>query len=194
MDADGVLIRNERLFSHQYAEEQSLEAEQIEPFFHGRFRLATVGKADLKQLIAEHSDLWHWHGTPEELLEKWFKAEDNVDQALLGTLQQLRAAGTKVYLATDQERYRVAYMRQHMFNDKLDGIFVSCELGYEKIQPEFWREVLGRLPGTNPHDVIFFDDSQSKVDAATAAGLDARLYTDRSQVEALLHDSIPDKV
>jgi putative hydrolase of the HAD superfamily len=186
IDADGVLLINEKIFSHQYAEEQGIEAEQLEPFFHGAFRQATVGKADLKGLIAAHRDLWQWEGTADELMDKWFAAESNVDKKLVAILQSIRAAGTKVYLTTDQEKYRAAYLREKLFEDQLDGFFVSCDLGYEKIQPEFWRAVLHRLPGIKPSEIIYFDDSLSKVDAARAAGIDARLYTDRTQVEDLL--------
>ncbi len=190
MDADGVLTLNDRPYSHQHAEDHSIEAEQIEPFFQGKFREATVGRADLKELIAEHRDLWHWQGTPEALLERWFKAENNIDQKLLDTLQKLRAAGVKVYLATDQEQYRTAYMRKVMFPGKLDGLFVSCELGLEKKDPEFFRKVhyslLKDIPSLHPHDILFFDDSQHKVDSALAAGIRAELYTSVDQIRALL--------
>src|SRR5438045_9606340 len=96
MDADGVLIITPKLFSHQHAEENGFEAAQIEPFFHGEFRQATVGKSDLKELIRQHRDLWQWQGEPEALLERWFKAENNIDQELLAPLQNLRQAGVKV--------------------------------------------------------------------------------------------------
>jgi FMN phosphatase YigB (HAD superfamily) len=37
-----------------------------------------------------------------------------------------------------------------------------------------------------PNDVIFFDDSQSKVDTAKAVGIDARLFEGNDQVRGLL--------
>jgi putative hydrolase of the HAD superfamily len=190
MDADGVLTLNDRPYSHQHAEEHSIEAEQIEPFFHGRFRQATIGKADLVELIAEHRDLWAWKGEPEALLKKWFDAENNIDQQLLGALQELRHRGAKVYLASDQEKYRAQYMREVMFPGKLDGFFISCDLGLEKKQPEFFKAVIMQLqtemPDLDLNDVLFFDDSQSKIDSALKAGIRAELYTSRDQVETLV--------
>jgi putative hydrolase of the HAD superfamily len=195
MDADGVLTLNDRPYSHQHAEEHSIEAEQIEPFFHGRFRQATIGKADLVELIAQHRDLWAWKGEPEELLRKWFDAENNIDQQLLEMLQELRRRGVKVYLASDQEKYRAQYMREVMFPGKLDGFFISCDLGLEKKQPEFFQAVFTRLKSELPElelpQVLFFDDSQGKVDSARAAGIQAELYTERSQVEKLITGRVP---
>jgi putative hydrolase of the HAD superfamily len=185
MDADGVLINSGRLFSHQYAQEQGMEAEQIEPFFQGTFQLATIGKADLKELIAEHRDLWKWDGTPEELLHKWFTTEANLDSELIEIIQQLRADGVKVYLASDQEKYRAQYFRDELFAGLLDGFFISCDLGYEKKQPEFFKSILAKLDA-DPSEVLFFDDSQHKVDSARAAGIQAEVYSDRSQVTQLL--------
>ena len=113
-------------------------------------------------------------------------AEDNIDQTLLAIARQLRSRGIKVYLATDQEKYRTKYMREVMFPDQLDGMFVSCELGYLKKQPEYFRLVLDKLPGIDPKDVLFFDDSQDKIDSARAAGINAELYFDHRQIERLL--------
>jgi putative hydrolase of the HAD superfamily len=194
VDADGVLVLNDRPYSHQHAEEHSIEADQIEPFFQGEFRLATVGKADLKKLIAEHRDLWAWEGEAEALLTKWFDAENNIDEKLLSRLQDLRKAGVKVYLASDQEKYRAKYMREVMFPGKLDGFFISCDLGIEKKDPEFFKIALRKLqdefPGLQPTEVLFLDDGQDKVDSAIAAGISAELFADRRQVEKLLGSQV----
>lgn len=145
-DVDGVLIITPKFYSHIHAEEHSIEASQIEPFFHGEFRQATIGKADLKVLLEQHRDLWAWKGTPEQLMERWFKAESNVDQKLMGIIQKLHRAGVKVYLATDQEQYRAAYLRDQLFKGALDGMFVSCELGVRKKTPNFSSWCLPGLP------------------------------------------------
>ena len=59
-----------------------------------------------------------------------------------------------------------------------------------KADPRFFEVVIERLqseyPGTKPEEIIFFDDSQSKVDTACSVGIDGRLYQGIHQVEALL--------
>lgn len=188
-DVDGVLILTPKFYSHQHAEEFSIEASQIEPFFKGEFRLATIGKADLKQLLEEHRDLWAWKGTPEALMERWFEAESNVDHELVAVIQKLRRAGIKCYIATDQEKYRAAYLRDRLFADKFDGMFVSCEIGLEKKDPKFFKVALKQLrhaiPGLTAADVTYFDDSHEKVASAAKSGINAVFYTGREQVAAL---------
>jgi putative hydrolase of the HAD superfamily len=190
MDADGVIIRPPRPFSQLHADQRSFEAREIEPFFEGDFRLATVGKADVKELINKHRDLWHWDGTPDELLRRWFEAEHHIDHELLNVLQQIRAAGVPVYLATDQEKYRAAYLRDVMFPGKFDGAFISCEIGYEKTEPEFFIAVLEQLrakyPAITPADIAFFDDSPAKVESARTLGIAAQFYANRSQIDHIL--------
>lgn len=190
IDADGVLIRAPKLFSHAHAQEHSFESRQIEPFFAGDFQEALVGRADLKELIVKHRDVWQWYGDPAILLAKWFEAENYIDQALLADLQRLRQAGVPVFMATDQEKYRAAYIRDVMFPGMFDGFFVSCELGHEKNQPEFFAAVLKRLmpdfPELKPAEIMFFDDSEAKVLTARNSGIHAEVYTDRGQIERLL--------
>ena len=190
VDADGVLIKPPELFSRAHAIANSFDPDQIEPFFDGEFRQATVGKADLIELIGKHRKLWRWEGEPAELLRIWFEHENKIDQALLASLQQLRQRGVLVYLATDQEKYRAAYMREVMFPGTLEGIFVSCEIGYEKRRPQFFEAVLtelqSKLPNLDAQEIIFFDDSQAKVDSAIRAGLRAELYTGTEQIKRLL--------
>ena len=41
-------------------------------------------------------------------------------------------------------------------------------------------------PGIEPEDVVFFDDSQSKVDTACEVGINGQLYIGVDQVRRLL--------
>jgi len=188
-DIDGVLIITPKFYSHIHAEEHSIEASQIEPFFKGEFRQATVGKADLKQLLDKHRELWAWDDPVEELMERWFKAESNVDHQLLALIRQLRANGIRCYIATDQEKYRAAYLRE-LFKGQFDDMFVSCEIGLEKQDPEFFKVALRKLkktiPDITPGDVTYFDDSPKKVESAAQSGIRSIHYTNRSQVTQLL--------
>ena len=190
VDVDGVLVVPPRLFSHIYAEENSMGAAQIEPFFHGVFREATIGKADLKELIAENRDVWNWSGDPAALLERWFEAENHIDQTLLAILVKLRQIGILVYLATDQEKYRADYLRRVMFPDDFDGMFVSCELGITKASPKYFEVVLAKLqqqyPDLMAEDVMFIDDREANIESARIAGLRAEVYAGHDQIERLI--------
>lgn len=189
-DADGVVIVPQKLFSRQYAEKYGLDPASFQAFFTGEFSDAVLGKADLKDLIRKHNDIWHWDGDPQELLDMWFEAENHTDEELLAIIKQQRESGLPVYMATIQERYRAKYLREIMFPGLFDGIFVSSEIGYMKKDPEYWAAVLGKLaldvPGIKPNQVIFFDDSQDSIDGASQAGISAHLYENAEQIRTIL--------
>lgn len=185
-DADGVVIVPQKVFSGQYAEKYGLDPESFEAFFREEFSDAITGKADLKDLIRKHNDIWHWERDPQELLDMWFAAENATDKALLEIIAQQRAKGMPVYMATNQEQYRAKYIREVLFPNVFSGLFISSEIGYTKRDPEYWVAVLGKLaidvPDIRPDQVVFFDDSRDSIDGAKQAGIRAYLYEGIAQV------------
>lgn len=189
-DADGVLTVPEEVFSLVYSKSHGLDTEPFEIFFKTEWQKIVTGKKDLKQSISENPALWQWNGTPESLLEYWFKAEDVRNEELLNLIPKIRTKGLHCYLATDQEYYRGEYMKQVMFKDLFDGFFISADLGVVKKDPKFFELIVKELKNVDPTiqagNILFFDDSQSKVDSAKSVGLVAHLYTGTQQVKSLL--------
>lgn len=189
-DADGVLTLPEELFTVVYARSHGLDAEMFENFFRNEWQSIVTGKSDLKDSITDNHALWQYEGTVDELLEYWFKTEDVRNEKLMMIIKELKDKGIPCYLATDQEKYRTEYMKNVMFKSLFNGYFVSAEIGVTKTDPRFFEIVLEKLRKRHsrlkPEDVIFFDDSQSKVDTAKALGIDARLFKTNEQVRELL--------
>lgn len=190
-DADGVLTLPEDVFSVVYARSHGLDTEPFENFFRNEWYPIVTGVKDLKDSIAANPELWRWSGTTDELLEYWFKTEDVRNEGLLKLIANLKEKDVSCYLATDQEKYRAEYMKSVMFKDLFSGYFVSAELGVTKTDPRFFELVLESLkaqyPALKPDEVIFFDDSQSKVDTAKSVGIDARLFETNDQIKDLLN-------
>lgn len=180
-DADGVLTLPEEVFSVVYARSHGLDNELFETFFRTEWRDFVTGKRDLKQAITENPELWQWPGDADGLLEYWFKTEDVRNESLITLIREMGQQGISCYLATEQEKYRAAYMKEVMFNGLFVDHFVTADIGCTKSEPEFYEAILKQLrankPELCPDDVMFFDDSQSKIDTALSVGLDARLYT-----------------
>lgn len=189
-DADGVLTLPEEAFSVVYTRSRGLDIKPFEDFFKNEWQPIVTGFEDLKDNIVANPDFWQWSGSPDELLDFWFKAEDVRNGELIKLIKKLRATGVTCYLATDQEKYRAEYMKETMFKDLFDGYFVSAELGFTKTDPRFFELVLQSLRTQHSeleaNDIVFFDDSQSKVDTAKQLGIDAILFKNNSQVEAFL--------
>jgi FMN phosphatase YigB (HAD superfamily) len=188
-DADGVLTLPEDVFTVVYAKSHGLDTEPFEQFFRNEWQAIVTGKKDLKESISENPGLWRWNGSPEELLDYWFKTEDVRNEELLQLIGELKAQGMPCYLATDQENYRGEYMKNVMFNERFDGYFISAELGMSKTDPKFFELIISNLqrkiPDLKPADILFFDDSQSKVDTASSVGINGQLYTSIDQVKKL---------
>ncbi len=189
-DADGVLTLAEEYFVEVYAQSRGFDPEPFEEFFKNDWQDIVTGKKDLKESINEHADLWQWHSTADELIALWCKTEDVRNEELIKVVKQLKEAGYACCLATDQEKYRGEYIRNVMFKDLFEDYFISAELGVAKTDLKFFELVIESLQKKHSliksEEIIFFDDSQSKVDSAKTAGLDARLYTSVDQVRAIL--------
>lgn len=186
LDLDGVILKNE-MFSDVYSREVGINSEVMMPFFTEKKKLANLGQADMKLQLEDEIVNWNWGKSVDDLLEFWFESDTKPDKEFVSICKNLESVD--IYLASDQEKYRTNYVWNIQgLKDWMKGRFVSFEMGLTKSQAEYWDHVIKKL-GTNPKDIIFFDDSQSKVDAALAAGINAFLFTDnesfRERVEEL---------
>lgn len=101
-----------------------------------------------------------------------------LNQPLLSILNDLRADGHKVVLATNMpSSQRVLFWDALGLNRFADEIFCSGDLNVAKPAPLFYSRVAAALK-TEPESILFFDDSAANVDAAKACGWQAFLYTD----------------
>jgi FMN phosphatase YigB (HAD superfamily) len=193
-DADGVLTLPEEVFSDVYARSRGLDVETFNYFFKTKWKPIVTGKKDLKESILENPELWQWEGDVDSLLDLWFKTEDIRNIELIKIIHEHRANGIPAYLATEQEKYRGEYMKEVMFKDLFAGYFITGDMGVSKTDSKFFEIIINRLtleyPGIVPSQIVFFDDSQSKVDTARSAGLDGRLYTHVQQVKNFQDDEL----
>jgi len=192
-DADGVVIDSE-MFSDQYQKEHNISNEEMLPFFKGDFMDCIVGKADLIELVKPWLPKWKWEGTVEEFLEFWFKAEHKVDERVVNIIQRLRKKGIKCYLATNQEKYRTQYMKNHMgFEGIFDHLFSSSDIGFRKTEKEFYEFILKEIKNEHkiyPHEILFFDNTQENVDKAKELDIDAHFYENFEQFENLVKPTL----
>lgn len=145
-DVDGVLVVSEP-FSATLAREYGITMEMTAPFFRGPFGQCLIGKADLKAEIASYLPMWGWRGSVDEFLGIWFTSGQQIDDALLTTVQRLRQQGIRCCLATNQERYRTEYLLTRMeLAEQFDGCFSSAYIGYLKDHPAFFQTVCAPCP------------------------------------------------
>lgn len=176
-DADGVVIDPAHRFMAYMEQELKVPPESSAEFFGGAFRRCLVGRADLREEIAPFLSRWGWRGSVDEFLRVWFEEENHVNRRLATIIQDLRQAGYTCAVATNQEKYRLRYMREEMGFDRLfDAVLGSAEVGEVKPNAGFYQEVTARL-GARPEEVYFWDDSEANVQGARAFGWRAEHYT-----------------
>ena len=186
LDVDGVLILPPRLYSEIYCEKYGKDLDQLTPFYKtDEFKASSVGRMDLKDAITAHQDKWQWDGDLDQLINEWLEAENYPNEDLLKVADKLRKAGTKVYIVTQQEKYRTTFLRDKVFVGRYDGFLASCDLGLHKNTPEFWQEIVNRI-GEEPSKTVYFDDKQNLVELAARLGIDAHVYTDVESVKQIV--------
>ena len=148
-DVDGIVITGKiQLFSHALAEKQGVSREAVEEFFLSNFRKCSFGKADLKEEIASYLPKWNWQGSVDDLLKFWFETESAKDPEVLKIISDLRRKGIKCYVATRQEKYRLQYIWEVIgLKDYFDGVFSTCDIGYDKKESEFFHYVFQLIVG-----------------------------------------------
>jgi len=181
LDVDGVLVIPPVMFGAALTPRSAAQA-----FFLGPFLSASIGQADLPELLPPLLAALGYVGTPEQFMAEWFAAENHPNIPLLNEVRALRAAGWPVYLATNQERHRLKYLLQNMgLGQLVNGEFASCSVGVRKPEAAYF-ELVQRELGPLPRQIVFWDDAPGNVEAALAAGWAAHLYTDVAGFRAVM--------
>lgn len=134
---------------------------------------------DLKDVIEPYLSLWWWNASVDEYLHEWFSHENKPDALLIEYIQELRKKGFKCYVATNQEKYRLNYLRNTMnFWIFFDGVFCSAEIGIKKPEEWFYKFILEYL-WVGGDEIVYFDDDEKNILSAEKLGIKSIHYKDR---------------
>lgn len=165
VDVDGVVVdgRPEDGRPWQTSIEEDLgftSAALHATFFAPHWENIVLGRAGMMEHLEQALRTIAPHLSPEEFVSYWFTRDSRRVAGLLVELSRVRSAGIRVYLATNQEHLRAAYlMVQVGLAEHVDGIFYSARLGVKKPDAEFFTTVQASvgLAGHAP-DPIASDD------------------------------------
>jgi putative hydrolase of the HAD superfamily len=197
-DADGMTIIPQR-FSEQIEKDHAIPWEKMKPFFTGPYQQCKIGKADLKEELEKVIADWGWTGTVEELLAYWFSVGSEVNPDIHEIIQELRSKGVRCYLATNQEKYRAAYLNtERGLASLFDGVFASAECGHLKQEVVFFEKAYEKLLASGlkelkKEEVLFVDHEEPNLNAAKTFGFPIYCYHDvasfRKEIVTSLSDS-----
>ncbi len=174
-DTDWVLISSP-MWSDEYSRRTWLDPRVMKPFFTWVFQECTLGKADLREMLQPYLTEWKWEWSVDAYLKAWFDFENQPDRELIGKIQELRKKWIQCHVATNQEKYRLEYIRTEMwFGAYFDSIFCSAEMGMKKPQEAYYQHIISSLHA-NPSDIIYFDDALENIESASSLGVKAIYY------------------
>jgi putative hydrolase of the HAD superfamily len=191
LDVDGVLVdgRPEDGRHWQTSIEEDLgftSASLHEHFFAPHWESIVLGRAGLMEHLTTALQKIAPHVSPAAFVSYWFERDSRLVTRLLPELASARSAGIRVYLATNQEHLRAAYLMENVgLAEHVDGIFYSASLGAKKPEMEFFARVEAAV-GVRGEEMLLIDDSRSNIDAALKAGWRAMHWTEHSSADVVL--------
>ena len=119
----------------------------------------------------------------DDVLSVWWTFD--VVQPALEIVARVRATGVGCYLATNQDAFRAACMRDRApYDTVLDGGYYSCDIGSAKPSAMFFEHIVSDL-GLAPAQLLFIDDQPANVVGARSAGLNAARWTHGDGTDSL---------
>ena len=185
VDVDGVLVEGrpeDGLPWHTSLQEDLGFGSDIlhERFFAPYWESIVLGRAGLVEHLTTALQKIAPHVSPAKFVSYWFERDSRLAVPLLQELSLVRSAGVRVYLATNQEHLRAAYLMEKLgLAEHVDGIYYSARLGARKPDMEFFANVQTAV-GLCGEEVLLIDDSRQNIEAALRAGWQALHWTTHS--------------
>jgi len=182
VDVDGVLVdgrpEDGRHWLTSVHDDLGFTAETLHQHFFARhWDEIVIGRADLTAHLTTCLGTIAPEVSPAQFISYWFERDSRLVTPLLEQLAVARAAGIRVYLATNQEHLRAAYLMERLgLADHVDGMFYSAQLGAKKPDPEFFAKVQAAV-GLRADELLLIDDVAANIDAARKAGWQALHWT-----------------
>ncbi|MDQ3170535.1 MAG: HAD-IA family hydrolase [Acidobacteriota bacterium] len=182
LDVDGVLVdgrpEDGRHWQTSVEQDFGFSPESLrEQFFAPYWENIVTGRAGLMEHLTNALKNIAPLVNPAEFVSYWFEQDSRLVAPLLPELSLVRSQGIRVYLATNQEHLRAAYLMENMgLAEHVDGIFYSARLGAKKPDMDFFASVAAAV-GLQGEEMLLVDDDRRNVEAALQAGWQALHWT-----------------
>lgn len=119
---------------------------------------------------------------------EWGELPSEVDREMLVLSEKLRASGIRTAILTNGTETIPDEMRNLGIEKHFDAVFNSAEIGHAKPDVRAFQYALKAL-GCDPAEVLFIDDSASKLAGATELGMPTHHFTDIEGLRSALRDA-----
>jgi putative hydrolase of the HAD superfamily len=190
LDVDGVLVdgrpEDGRHWQTSIADDLGIDTATLhEQFFVPYWEDIVLGRVGLMERLPTALRRFAPHVNPATFISYWFERDSRVVTPLLRELSSARSMGVRVYLATNQEHLRAAFLMDDLgLAQHVDGMFYSARLGVKKPDSEFFATVQSAIE-LRAADILLVDDSSQNTEAALNAGWKALHWTAQSSPKIL---------
>lgn len=182
LDVDGVVITGRPQDGGSWAATlaQDLGIRQAalqEHFFALHWNDIVLGRADLHDVLEQYLPRFAPDVGADRLISYWFEMDSRIDADVLADVAALREGGLRVFLATNQEHHRAAYLMDDLGLSKhVDGMIYSAQIGARKPDPAFYAACQDRT-GFGVDQLLLVDDMAQNIEAAHRAGWRGQHWT-----------------
>lgn len=124
--------------------------------------------------------------TREEFFDLWFSGENLVVE-FLDYIKDLRKAGIKVFILSNNFKERTNYYREHYpeIFDSVDGSYFSWETGFVKPDEAAYKNILA-VNQLDAKDTIYFDDVGENIESAEKVGIQSYKFKDLAETKKVI--------
>ncbi|MFA4887285.1 MAG: HAD-IA family hydrolase [Candidatus Nanoarchaeia archaeon] len=175
-DFDGMTYLTTQKFSDRLSKDFHLKQEDISPFFKNSFKDCQRGKKDLKRALNPYLLTWKLKKNIDELLDYWFE-DGEINPEIIPIIKELKKKNILCILCTNNERYRMEYLKQHTSLQELFNLIIaSYETGYLKPEREIFQTILKKTK-LKPQEILFCDDKAEHISALKEFGFKTHQFT-----------------
>ncbi len=187
IDVDGVLVCGRPSDGKPWASfiesDLGFSVEDLQrEFFTPHWNDIVIGQCNLIDQLKPALAKIAPHVCYDDFTAYWFEHDARLNVGLLAEIEEQRGIGKKVYLATNQEHARAAYLMDELgLGNHCDGIFYSAAMGCRKPEKEFFAKA-ATLSGLSPSQLPLIDDTLANVSAARVSGWNAAQWFEGSSL------------
>jgi cysteinyl-tRNA synthetase/uridine kinase len=191
-DIDGVLIEAYK-WKEKIESECGISDQDLTKFFKQNYSKIATGEVDLKEVLEPFLKQSKCSKNVDDFVDFWFQNDLHQIEETLTLAQDLRGGGYKILVATNQEKYRLEFLKKHLLDENIfDKIYASCEVGFVKEDLEFWEKIKADL-GDKNEKVVVIDNNERQLEKAKEVGFEGILYEYRKtdlkmELESFLDD------
>lgn len=187
-DLNGVFTLSRKL-SDRFREDFGIGEEVFLPVLKEIMaQVRKPGARDMYSYWQPHLEKWKVPLNENQFLNYWFASEKE-NSEMIEIAEELKRKGITLFILSNNLRERTKYYNEQFsfLNTLFEKVYYSWQTGFIKPDRRAYQLVLEEN-NLRPEECLYFDDSQTNVDVATALGIESYLFVGSADVKQKLSE------